>query len=166
MVIAIVLAAGFSTRLGTPKQEIVFENETLLQRAHRLAREVADDVIVVTPQLNPDAAEGIASSIRAGVRLAGDARVLIMLCDQPLITADHLRELIAIDAPIVATGYAGVAGVPAVFAPEFASELLALRGDRGARVVIEAHRDVTSVVIFEDAAVDIDTADDLQRLKG
>lgn len=166
MVVAIVLAAGFSTRLGTPKQDVLFDGETLLQRAERLARAVADDVIVVTPQLNPDAAEGIASSIRAGVRLAGDSRILIMLCDQPLITADHLRELVAIDAPIVATGYAGITGVPAVFAPEFASELLALRGDRGARVVIEAHRDVTRVVIFEAAAVDIDTADDLQKLKG
>jgi molybdenum cofactor cytidylyltransferase len=166
MVVALVLAAGFSTRLGTPKQEIVFEGETLLERAERLAREVANDVIVVTPQINPDAAEGIASSIRAGVRLAGNSRLLIMLCDQPLITIEHLRELIAIDAPIVATGYAGIAGVPAVFAPKFASELLALRGDRGARVVIEAHRDVTRVVQFESAAVDIDTTNDLQKLKG
>jgi molybdenum cofactor cytidylyltransferase len=166
MVVAIILAAGFSTRLGTPKQDAVFEGETLLQRAERLAREVADHVIVITPQLNPDAAEGIASSIRVGIRLAGTARILIMLCDQPLITIDHLRELISIDTPIVATGYAGIAGVPAVFAPEFASELLALRGDRGARVVIEAHCDVTRVVTFEDAAVDIDNADDLRKLKG
>jgi molybdenum cofactor cytidylyltransferase len=166
MVVAVILAAGASTRLGTPKQDIVFEDETLLRRAERLARAVADEVIVVTPELNPDADEGIASSIRAGVRLAGNSRILIMLCDQPLITVRHLRNLIAIDAPIVASGYAGVAGVPAVFAPEFASELLALRGDRGARFVIEAHRDVTSVVSFEDAAVDIDTTDDLRKLKG
>jgi molybdenum cofactor cytidylyltransferase len=166
MVVAIVLAAGFSTRLGTSKQDIVFEGETLVQRAERLARAVADEVIVVTPQLNPDAAEGIASSIRVGVRMAGEnARILIMLCDQPLITITHLRELVAIDAPIAATGYAGIAGVPAAFAPEFASELLALRGDRGARAVIEAHRDVTCVVPFEDAAVDIDSEDDLRKLR-
>jgi molybdenum cofactor cytidylyltransferase len=167
MVVAIILAAGFSTRLGTPKQDVVFEGETLLERATRLARDVADDVVVVTRELNPDAAEGIASSIRAGVRRAfPNARILIMLCDQPRITIEHLRELIAIDAPIVATGYARIAGVPAVFAPELASELLALRGDRGARVVIEAHRDVTHVVTFEDAAVDIDTTDDLRKIKG
>jgi len=165
MVVAIVLAAGFSTRLGTPKQEIVFQNETLVQRAERLARAVADHVIVVTPQLNPDAAEGIASSIRVGVRMAGeDARTLIMLCDQPLITIEHLRNLLAIDAPISATGYSRIVGVPAVFAPEFASELLALRGDRGARAVIEAHRDVTRVVPFEDDAIDIDSEDDLRKL--
>jgi molybdenum cofactor cytidylyltransferase len=166
MVVAIVLAAGSSKRLGTSKQEIVFEGETLVARAERTARAVADDVIVVTPQLNPDASEGIASSIRVGVRKAGEARILLMLCDQPLITVEHLRNLLATDAPIAATGYAGIAGVPAVFAPGFASELLALRGDRGARAVIEAHRDVTRVVTFEDAAVDIDTVDDLRRLKG
>ena len=166
-VVAIVLAAGSSTRLGTPKQDIVFEGETLLQRAERIARSVADDVIVITPQLNPEADEGIASSIRVGVNRAGDhARILIMLCDQPLITIEHLRELVAIDAPIVATGYAGIAGVPAIFAPEFVPDLLVLRGDRGARAVIEAHRDVTRVVPFEDAAVDIDSENDLRKLKG
>jgi CTP:molybdopterin cytidylyltransferase MocA len=166
-VAAIVLAAGSSTRLGMPKQDIVFEGETLIARAERLARAVADDVIVVTPELNPDAAEGIASSIRVGVRRAGpNARILILLCDQPLITIEHLHNLLAIDAPIVATGYAGIAGVPAVFAPEFVPDLLALRGDRGARAVIEAHRDVTRVVPFEEAAVDIDSADDLRKLKG
>lgn len=164
-VVAIVLAAGSSTRLGRPKQSIVLDDETLLQRAERVARSVADEVIVVTEQLNPDAAEGIASSIRTGVRLAGgDARILITLCDQPLITAEHLRALLDVNAPIVATGYAGTAGAPAVFAPSLIPELLALRGDRGARAVIEAHRNIAKVIPFEDAAVDIDREDDVREL--
>jgi molybdenum cofactor cytidylyltransferase len=164
-VVAVVLAAGSSTRLGRPKQTIVVDDETLLQRAERVARSVADEVIVVTDQLNPDAAEGIASSIRTGVRLAGhDARILITLCDQPLITAEHLRALLEVDAPIVATGYAGIAGAPAVFAPSLVPDLLALHGDRGARVVIEAHRDIMRVVPFEDAALDIDHEDDVREL--
>jgi len=164
-VVAIVLAAGSSTRLGRPKQTIVIGGETLLQRGERVARSVADEVIVVTEELNPDAAEGIASSIRTGVRLAGDdARILITLCDQPLITAEHLRALLDTDAQIVATGYAGTAGAPAVFAPSLIPELLALRGDRGARAVIEAHRDIAKVIPFEDAAVDIDREDDVREL--
>lgn len=157
-VVAVVLAAGSSTRLGRPKQELVYEGETLLARATRIAREVADEVIVVTRENNPEADEGIASSIRVGVRAAGEARVLILLCDQPRITAAHLRALLAVDAPIVATGYRGIAGVPAVFAPEVIPELLALRGDRGARTVIEQHE--AQVVMFEDAAIDIDTEDE------
>lgn len=163
-IVVVVLAAGSSSRLGRPKQELVFEGETLLARATRIAREVGDRVVVVTRETNPNADEGIASSIRVGVAAAGEARVLITLCDQPLVTADHLRALAAIDAPIVATGYRGIAGVPAAFAPELIPELLALRGDRGARAVIEKHRHATVVVDFENAAIDIDTEGDVVAL--
>jgi CTP:molybdopterin cytidylyltransferase MocA len=163
-VAVIVLAAGSSSRLGRPKQDLLFDGETLLARATRIAREVSDRVVVVTRENNPHADEGIASSIRAGVLAAGESRILITLCDQPLVTADHLRALASIDAPIVATGYRGIAGVPAVFAPELIPELLALRGDRGARTVIEAHRDATVVIEFEDAAIDIDTEGDVAAL--
>jgi molybdenum cofactor cytidylyltransferase len=114
-------------------------------------------VIVIDRAANPLADEGMASSIRAGVERAGtDARILFLLCDQPRITADHLRALIAVDAPIAASGYAGIAGVPAIFAPRFVPELLALRGDRGARAIIERHREEVGVVVFEDAAFDVD----------
>jgi molybdenum cofactor cytidylyltransferase len=155
-VVALLLAAGASRRLGRPKQTVVFEGETLLDRATRIAGEVADEVVVVTRENNPDADEGMASSIRAGLRLAGEpSRILILLCDQPRVTAAHLRALLAVDAPIVATGYAGIAGVPAVFDARFVPELLALRGDVGARSIIERHG--AQVVPFENAAFDVDT---------
>ncbi len=156
-VVAIILAAGSSRRLGRPKQDVIYEGETLLARATRIAHEVADEVIVIDRAANPNADEGMASSIRVGVERAGnDARIFFLLCDQPRITADHLRALIALDAPIAASGYAGIAGVPAIFAPRFVPELLALRGDRGARAIIERHREEVGVVMFEDAAFDID----------
>jgi molybdenum cofactor cytidylyltransferase len=154
-VTALVLAAGASRRLGRPKQDVVFEGETLLARATRIAREVADEVIVVTRENNPEAEEGMAASIRTGVAAAGNAsRILITLCDQPLVTANHLRALLSVDAPIVATGYAGIAGVPAVFDARFIPELMALRGDVGARSIIVRHG--AHVVSFEDAAFDVD----------
>lgn len=161
-VIAIVLAAGTSSRLGRPKQALLVDGETLLDRAVRIAREAAGEVLVVDRTNNPGADEGIASSIRVGVEAAGaDARILVTLCDQPRVTAEHLRALIAVDAPIVATGYSGIAGVPAIFAPRFVPELLALRGDRGARAIIERHRDEVHVIAFEDAAIDIDLPGDI-----
>jgi len=164
--VAIVLAAGSSRRLGRPKQDLVHEGETLVARATRIAHEVANEVIVIDRAANPHAEEGIASSIRAGVERAGsDARILFLLCDQPRITADHLRALIALDAPIAASGYAGIAGVPAIFAPRFVPELLALAGDRGARAIIERHRDEVRVVMCEDAAFDVDEGGDLQELQ-
>jgi molybdenum cofactor cytidylyltransferase len=176
-VAAIVLAAGASSRFGRPKQALVFRGETLVARTIRIASMAADDVILVTAPsitvppnhvarivMNTRAEEGISSSIRAGVASApDDARLLLLLADQPLITPDHLRNLIAQDAPVVATGYEGVAGAPAVFAPFLRGELLQLRGDRGARAVIERQRDAV-IVPFEDAAVDIDDEDDFAAL--
>lgn len=118
----------------------------------------------MTQLLNPNWQEGIASSIRTAVDAYPGARILFTLCDQPLVTPEHLRALLAVDAPIVATAYDGITGVPAVFAPQFAHELRLLVGDRGARVVIEAHRDVVTTIAFEPAAVDIDTTADYQKL--
>jgi molybdenum cofactor cytidylyltransferase len=160
-VTGIVLAAGFSRRLGSPKQLRMFEGETLLARAARIAREACDDVIVVTrPEFevsgvrnvfNDQAEEGIASSIRLGVSSCEGA-VLLMLCDQPHITAAHLRAMIATNAPLVATGYAGIAGVPALFGPQYRDALLALRGDRGAQSLLAG----AVVVPCEEAAIDVD----------
>lgn len=139
------------------------DGETLIHRAARIASEV-DEVIVVTKPafvveyptiINENADEGIASSIRAGVA-ACDDDVLITLCDQPYVTAEHLRALVAANAPIAATAYSGTIGVPAYFAREFRDELLALRGDHGAKRVIEAHRDVVKAIPFEAAAIDVD----------
>jgi molybdenum cofactor cytidylyltransferase len=173
-VTAIVLAAGSSTRLGRPKQLLEIDGETLLARATRVAREalhgLAGNVVVIVPPslgveglVNHHADEGIASSIRLGVR-ACEGDVLLVLCDQPRITAAHLRALVDAHASIAATAYDGILGVPAYFAAAFRDELLALRGDAGARRVIEAHRDLVVAVPFAEAAFDVDTEADAARL--
>lgn len=167
MLTILVLAAGASKRLGRPKQLVQFEGETLIARAARIAGEVGRTIVVISPELrdavpgfdvvqNGNASEGMASSIRAGVEAAtGD--ILITLCDQPYVTSDHLRALANAGAPIAATGYGGISGVPAFFAAKFKDELLALRGDAGARSVIEAHRDQVVTIPFEAARFDVDT---------
>ncbi|MFZ2493762.1 MAG: nucleotidyltransferase family protein [Thermoanaerobaculia bacterium] len=178
---AVVLAAGLSSRLGHPKQLAEVGGESLLRRAVRAAIDAGcDETIVVLPpglfadQLeglkativeNPGRDEGIASSIRTGVQAAGEGRILVMLCDQPLVNAAHLRKLAGLGHDIVATAYAGGAGVPAIFAPSLRAELLALRGDRGARSVIRAHAAACATVALEAAAVDIDTPSDLDAFR-
>jgi molybdenum cofactor cytidylyltransferase len=168
----LVLGAGSSTRLGSPKQLVQFQGEALLHRAARVAREVAPTIVVIRKGAcamrdsvrdldviiveNAEADEGMASSLRCGVAAAtGD--VLITLCDQPHVTAEHLRALAESGAAIAATQYKGIAGVPALFASKFRSELMALRGDVGAKRVIEAHRDEVLSIPFELAAFDVDT---------
>jgi molybdenum cofactor cytidylyltransferase len=158
----IVLAAGFSRRLGHPKQLVEIDGEPLIRRAARIARAVAPTIVVTRREfafddalINEHAEEGMASSIRLGVA-ACEGDVLLMLCDQPHITSEHLQALIDANAPIAATGYAGVAGVPAFFASEFRDELLALRGDVGAKSIIERHRDVVVRVPLPEAEIDVD----------
>jgi len=72
------------------------------------------------------------------------------------VTSDHLLALVAAGAPIAATGHNGISGVPAFFAAKFREELYSLRGDSGARRVIDAHRDEVTIP-FEPAGFDVDT---------
>ncbi len=168
-VTCIVLAAGASRRLGRPKQLVHFEGEPLVVRASRTAARVSQTIVVIPPDAairqalqgfavieNKDASEGMASSIRCGVE-ATSGDVIITLCDQPLVTSEHLRALIEAHAPIAASGYNGISGVPAFFAAKFRDELVALRGDAGAQGIINAHRDQVVTIPFEAAGFDVDT---------
>lgn len=189
---AIILAAGASRRLGQPKQLIEFGAETLIERAIRLANEAgAAPVIVVLGahfeiicasivlnetilSLNDQWERGIATSIHSGLRtldaVAKDASgVLIMSCDQPRLSAAHLRALIEnfIAQPqpaIAASAYAGVHGIPAIFPRSLFAELLALRGDKGARALLNNPPCPVIALAFEGGEVDIDEPGDLAKL--
>jgi molybdenum cofactor cytidylyltransferase len=174
-VTAIVLAAGFSRRFGSRKQLHELGGETLIHRAARLARSVAPTIVVVpadAPLLrdavteldvtiieNREAGEGMASSIRAGVTWS-DGDVLLLVCDQPGVTAEHLQALIDARAPIAASAYEGTLGVPAFFSASYRDELLALRGDAGAKALLTKYASIVAPVPLADARdVDRLTAD-------
>jgi molybdenum cofactor cytidylyltransferase len=137
--------------------------------ADRLEREL--DGLDATPVLNPGWQEGIASSIRAGMNAIPDATdaVLLMLCDQPRVSTGVLDAIITRHhtnpASIVASGYAGTIGVPALFPRAFFPELRSLMGDKGAKQIMERHRAVTLTIPFPGGAIDIDTQDDLERME-
>jgi molybdenum cofactor cytidylyltransferase len=188
----VLLAAGDSSRLGTPKQLLVFQGRTLLRRAaeeavaagchpvvivlgahaDRLTREVVDLPVLVAHNVAWRA--GMGASIRTGVEaltqagLAVDG-VVIAVCDQPFCDASVIRRLLEGHTRgkqrIVAASYAGVYGVPALFDATLVPELLALDGQEGARRVIESHRETILAVPFDAGAVDIDTPEDLMRLE-
>ena len=177
-VAAIILAAGSSKRLGEPKQSTRLGSETLLERVLRIAATAGLDPVfaVVTSELAPilnwparivineDAAEGMASSIRMGIAAAIEAQleaVIILACDQPFITADHLRQLASGGSEIVASLYAGRKGVPAYFPASAFRNLLDLRGDIGARELLRTAR----AVPLKKGELDVDTAEDLKRAR-
>jgi molybdenum cofactor cytidylyltransferase len=96
--------------------------------------------------------------------------VLLLVCDQVRLTADHLRTLLARHregrGPITASEYGGRAVVPAVFSSRLYSELLQIHGDRGAREVIERHDHELQTIPWPDGAVDLDSPEQLHGLTG
>lgn len=188
---AIVLAAGASTRLGQPKQLVQYRGENLLARAIRIASEAgADPVFVVlganldailptglrdqaVPVINKNWEHGISTSIHAGLRavhgaLPATEGVLLLACDQPRLSADHLRALLRTfsseSGSIAASAYAGVLGTPAVFPRGAFRQLFGLRGDMGARALLVKPARPVIGVPFPDGEVDIDTPADLDLL--
>lgn len=191
-VAAIIAAAGSSSRLGSPKQLLIYDGKPLLQRAIRIASEagafpvfvvvgahralIEQQVDFASARIVPNLEwqEGIASSIRAGVlalqsESASVSGVILMICDQPRLTTQHLESMIQQFSAsqchsAVASVYAGKRGIPAVFPASAFSQLLALRGDKGARVLLEGTSFPVIEVLFAGGEVDIDTPEDLAHL--
>lgn len=187
----ILLAAGASTRLGKPKQELLFEGQTLLQRATQAAVDSvcspvvlvlspnsdislpeSEDTAVITVQ-NQEWEEGMASSIRCGLNklLAVEPDItscIFMVCDQPYANQALLNKLVQVKnesgKSIVACGYKDTLGTPVLFDKTFFPELLALKGQEGAKKVIFKQNDAVASVTFSLGAIDIDTAEDYTKL--
>ncbi|HUP61509.1 MAG TPA: NTP transferase domain-containing protein [Thermoanaerobaculia bacterium] len=186
----VILAAGGSRRLGRPKQLVEIAGQSLVRRAAETALSagsgsvhvvVGAEVIRVRAALeglpvdlvvNEAWREGIASSIRAAIdaierRERPVETLILMLCDQPGVSADVLRRLLdayrATRAPVVASRYPEGPGVPALFHAELFPALKSLDGDMGARQLIR-HLDRDVVTIPFALPGDIDTAADVARL--
>lgn len=186
-IFGLILAAGSASRFGSTKQLETVDGRPLVRRAVRLCNEAFGDrtLLVVghdwqrvfhasglsTGYLacNDSYATGIGSSIAAGIRAlrhVADA-VVVMMADQPLITVEHLRTLArtwtGADSEIVTTAFAATTGPPVLFPRACFAELVRLAGDSGAKPVLQDPRFTVRSVIFEAAAIDVDTPADLRR---
>lgn len=184
----VILAAGASTRMGTPKQLLSVEGKPLLIRAAEAALAApAWPVVVVlgaqaekirptlaqSPVLiaeSADWAEGMAASIRTGITTVQqfsrriDA-VVLALCDQPAFSAGVIAQLVAAQRTtgrsIVAASYAGRRGAPALFLREHFGALAHLTGEEGARALLNESPDRIATVDLPALAVDLDTPADV-----
>ncbi|GEP91889.1 molybdenum cofactor cytidylyltransferase [Chitinophaga terrae (ex Kim and Jung 2007)] len=187
----IILAAGASKRLGTPKQQLQYQNKSLLLNAvHTACNTGASPVVVVLGAyatqikqalateevhtvVNEQWPAGMGSSIQTGMqhllKIAPDVNsVMLLVCDQPHITSSLLQELHQLKTgtgkPLAACSYGDTYGTPAIFDKPFFPELLALHGQEGARRIIRRHIDNTATLHFPQGQIDIDTSADYEQL--
>ncbi len=158
-VVALVLAAGSSTRFGADKLLETVDGRPLGGHiAATLVDLLLDGYLAVCPAgddvrrhiylscgfeivENPNPEQGMGVSLALGARraIALDAdALLVCLADMPYVTDDHLRALLLVDAAVVATEVAGVRSPPIVFARSMLSELVNLTGDHGPRHLLKA----------------------------
>ena len=189
---SVILAAGGSSRLGQPKQLILFRGKNLLCRVIDAAREGGCSPVVVVigsdgqrvarelEQRNAISVEnkrwqrGIGSSIRTGVQGLIDHApdidaIVLLVCDQPAVNEDTIRNLIMLreqtNKSIVASSYANTLGVPALFDRSFFPELRSLPDEAGAKSIILRNRERVAQFEFPEGKIDIDTAEDWEELK-
>jgi len=189
---ALILAAGGSKRMGTPKQLLPWGGSTLLghavERASQLPCEtvavvlganseeikeaIIDDTALIFEHtqwedgLGTSIAWGIAQLLKSAPEMDG---VLILLADQPLVTTGYLKSIIhefkAGKQQIIATSYdEQKQGVPALFDAIYFNELTALKGDKGAKEILQKHIAQLQLFSAEGQLSDIDTLEDYRAL--
>jgi molybdenum cofactor cytidylyltransferase len=190
---AIVLAAGRSSRMGGPNKLLAaFDGEPLVRRivAAASASKVTGITVVVGHQRariaealdslrativeNRDFAEGLSSSLKAGIANLAPmvSGALVVLGDMPGISTDDLDRLIAAfrrsgGKAIVRATHAGKRGNPVILPRHLFAAVAALEGDTGARHIVEAEgNDVIDVELGEAASVDVDTPEAMARAGG
>lgn len=190
MIAGLLLASGASRRFGSNKLVAPLDGRAVVRWSAEALANVVEAAYIVVPSQSEDiraalrglpvhwvenanAAEGMASSIRAGVATlpAETEAVVITLGDQPLIDVGVIRDVVATwrAAPpgtsAVVTEYEDGRGHPALFGASLFATLVALEGDRGARELLASLGDAVAVVrVNGQRPADVDTRDALRAL--
>jgi molybdenum cofactor cytidylyltransferase len=187
----LIMAAGGSSRMGTPKQLLKWKDSNLLDQTISKAIQLKSEVVVVLgansdkiiPKIDQNKVSilvnqnwelGLGSSISEGIKfiqlsypdLLG---VLIMLSDQPLIELDHYLSLIDVftsgSRQIIVTKYGdGKLGVPALFDKFYFKDLCNLNSDKGAKKLFDKYSEFVNTIRNKQANIDIDTCEEYEIL--
>lgn len=188
----VILAAGGSSRMGTPKQLLSWNGRSLLRYMAEKALQTACRPVIVVLGANAESCRaectdlplraivnenwpaGLGSSISVGVAALqredpSASGVLFLLVDQPAVTSTWLDLLVAEwsppDWPIVAADYDGRAGVPAVFDRSYFSALRALPPGEGARSVLAEEAERVRRLPPERPLFDLDTPENYRHYR-
>lgn len=185
----LILAAGNASRFGSPKQLLPYKDKTFIRRiADEAMTAFGRDIVVVTganaslveaeiPDLtvvrNEAWQDGMGSSVSKGMTTLmnlypANQDVIILVCDQPHVSADLLLQIetrrLSTGKGMIACAYNNTIGTPALFDKRYFSELSALNGQQGAKVLLQQYPDDVATVDFPAGDIDIDTAEDYERL--
>ena len=186
----VLLAAGSASRFGSAKQSAPIGGVAMVRRAAMAALSTGAELLVVTGAYTDAVADelaglpltllhnaqwqgGMGGSIACGFRqiLSASAQAeaaIVCLADQPLVGAAQLQRLI--DDPrraaerIIAADHGKTLGPPCLFPRRYFVELSELSGMQGARSLLDRHAAEVTAVFMPEAAVDIDTPLDYERL--
>lgn len=180
----VILAAGASSRMGTPKQLLPFQTDTLLGTVIKNATHTRIETIycvvgansseikkshqqyAITFITNSDFKAGLSSSIQSAVQFIAENKpdieaILVLLGDQPFVSSEYMQLYIDLHLKHpeqrIATAYKNNTGVPAVFPKKYFGRLQKLEGDRGAKELLNTIPDTFVVKLPMEALTDIDT---------
>jgi molybdenum cofactor cytidylyltransferase len=185
MIVAVVLSAGESSRMGRPKALLPVDGVRFIEKivtalkstrvakiiavlghdADEMRRQIGD--LPVTMVVNPNYKQGQLSSLVAAINSIQSSKdsasvdgILVHLVDHPYINPDLVNLMIdrfhETKKLIVVPRYQGRRGHPVIFSSALFAELLAAPPDQGAKTVVHAHRDETLEIDTEDEGVTID----------
>jgi CTP:molybdopterin cytidylyltransferase MocA len=180
-VAAVVLAAGASSRFGSPKQLARIGDKTMLEAVAATAHEAGLDPVIavvppalavppdVVPEINDRPADGMSRSLRLGLA-AVPAEVnaaVVLLGDQPTLSAATIRLLLEAAGParqVVAATADGRIGPPVLVRREAFALAQDVIGDEGLRTILARNADLVTTVDIGEHVPDVDTPADLARL--
>ncbi len=188
----IILAAGESKRMGSPKLILELDGKSLLDYildatgsfkeaetvlvlgAYKELYEKMTGKWSVNTVINKKWQSGMGNSIVTGLQFLMDKygtamnSVMILLADQPFVTKAYLKKMIlksdTSDKGIIVSGYGSAEGPPVVFKSTYFKKLLELKGDHGAKQLIADHPNDCEVMSFPEGKYDVNTPEDLNRL--
>ncbi len=186
----VVLAAGNSTRLGSPKQLLPYQGTTLLgytlQQLTSLpscrvfvvlgafSEKIKKEITALNVEivLNPGWNSGMGSSLSKAVseiQKRGDFdSVLVTLCDLPLLGTEFYTSLLKFHHSnrnrITRTSYPNTKGVPVIFKSSYFPELTQLQGDEGAKPLLKVHTNSIADFLWKEPFFDVDTPESYQEL--
>ena len=183
MITAIVMASGFSKRMGLNKLLMKYNDKFLIEYTlEKISQCDFVEKIIVTQYeeiekltnnfkvvINENAHKGQSESIKLGVKSSEKCDgYMFFVADQPLINQKDIEKLIRVFRKnkdfIIIPKYKEKRGNPVIYPSLYKEEILRLEGDKGGKSIIKSSNKIKYVEVEEDTLFDIDNKDDFNKL--